>query len=108
MPKTKRIIKEFPVNKEMCATCPWREGSPYAYLRRELSESSRKTSRICHCTGDSIIHPKSGKPERVCRGSRNEQLAMFFGAGFLEAPTDEAWTKMVKEINDAGRLQRVD
>jgi hypothetical protein len=84
----------------MCATCPFREGSPYAYLKDTLLESAlNKATRICHCTGkDNAIHKRTGKPEQVCRGARDHQLTMFYEMGFLEAPTDETWTEKVKEL----------
>jgi hypothetical protein len=35
----------------------------------------------------------------VCRGARDLQLALFAAMGFIEAATDEAWAKKVKEMN---------
>jgi len=90
----------LPVNKEMCATCPWREGSPFAYLRPDLTESAlTSASRICHSTGrDNAINRRTGKPERLCRGARDEQLAMFARLGFLDEPTDAAWAAKCREM----------
>ena len=107
MPKKKPKAKpaDMPVQKSMCATCPWREGSPYEFLRNELARSAvMESNRICHSTGSSsIVYPKgTGKPDRVCRGARNTQLAVFHGAGFLAAPTDEAWCAKVEEMRQAG------
>jgi hypothetical protein len=83
-----------PVNKEMCATCPWRKGSPYEYVRETLMVSAlTEASRICHSTGSNAINENTGIPERLCRGARNEQLEMFHAIGFLKEPTDEAWDK---------------
>jgi len=88
-----------PVNKEMCATCPWREGSPYAHLRGYLETASLKTSRLCHSTGSNAINENTGKPERLCRGSRNFQLNLFYRIGFLKKPTDKCWEQKWKEQN---------
>lgn len=82
----------MPTNKRMCATCPWREGSPYAYLADNLASSAiSHGSRICHSTGDNAINEHTGKPERLCRGARNYQLAFFVRIGFLPEATDAAW-----------------
>ena len=87
------------VNKAMCATCPWREGSPYEYLREGLEQSARThASRICHCTGSNAINVRTGQPERLCRGARDYQLRWLAGAGFLDAPTDEAWDAKAREL----------
>jgi hypothetical protein len=87
------------VNKAMCATCPWREDSAYAYLRRELEYSAKhEASRICHCTGSNAINENTGKPEAFCRGARDVQLRWLASAGFLSAPTDESWDAKCLEI----------
>ena len=90
----------MPVNAEMCATCPWREGSPYAYLRSGLEESALgHASRICHSTGkNNAINRRTGKPEALCRGARNAQLQFLAGLGFLSEPTDAAWTAKCREL----------
>jgi hypothetical protein len=93
--------KRAPVMQEMCKTCPWREGSPYEYLRATLEQSALgQASRICHSTGDQDVIPvKSTGPERLCRGARNVQLEFFRAIGFLRAATDEAWEEKCKEMN---------
>ena len=102
--KTKRKPADMPVMKDMCATCPWREGSPYSHLIPYLTKSAlTESNRVCHSTGKQTVLPKpTGKPERVCRGARNVQIAMFHGAGFLEAPTDEAWCARIEEMRKDG------
>ncbi len=86
------------VNKTMCATCPWRKGSPYEYLRADLEQSAtRSCSRICHCTGVNAINT-TNKAEAICRGARDAQLAMLHGIGFLPAATDEAWDAMCAQM----------
>lgn len=82
----------------MCATCPWREGSPYAHLKGYLSDASKNQGRICHSTGESVIKGKTGKAEKLCRGSRNEQLQRFARMGFIRAATDEAWEEKCKAL----------
>lgn len=88
------------IQPKMCATCPFREGSPYAYLVPELIESAMtKASRICHSTGaNNAINKRTGKKPMLCRGARDMQLQMFAASGFLESPTDEAWNKKCKEM----------
>jgi hypothetical protein len=89
-----------PTCKTMCGTCPFRDGSPYAYLRADLEQSAlTQSSRICHSTGsNNAINKRTGKPPRLCRGARDLQLRYMHGIGFISAPTDEAWNKRCKEL----------
>lgn len=84
-----------------CKTCPFRDGSPYEYLRESLAESAlTEATRICHSTGSgNAINHRTGKPARSCRGARDLQLAMFVQMGLLSQPTDEAWSALLAEIN---------
>jgi hypothetical protein len=93
--------RDMRVMPEKCETCPYREGSSYAYLRHDLSKSAlSNASRVCHNTGSNNgVHRRTGKPAALCRGARDLQLAFFTGIGFLEAATDEAWDKKLKEID---------
>jgi hypothetical protein len=85
----------LPVRKAKCPTCPFHPKSKLAYLAPDLTQSALTTgSRICHSTGaNNAIHKKTGKPEELCRGARDQQLQMFHRLGFIEEPTDEAWAK---------------
>ena len=92
--------KRLPVCAAMCATCPFRPGSPYASLAEELAESAlNNKSRICHSTGSNAINRRTGKPPLLCRGARDIQLKTFAAMKFIEAPTDEAWENKCKELN---------
>lgn len=88
------------LNKKQCATCPFRDGSPYTHLRQYLETSAiSKASRICHSTGgNNAINHRTGKPARLCRGARDFQLRVFFEMGFLDEATDAAWDKRKKEM----------
>lgn len=90
----------LPVQKKMCATCPFREGSEYAYLAEYLAASAMtEASRICHSTGkNNAINRRTGKPERLCRGARDIQLKMFATLGVIDAATDEAWRAKRQEM----------
>jgi hypothetical protein len=89
-----------PTRATMCATCPFRDGSPYAYLRDSLERSAlTANSRICHSSGkDNAINKRTGLPERLCRGARNMQLRVMHGLGVIAAPTDEAWDAKCVEL----------
>ena len=85
--------------KVMCPTCPFREGSPYAHLAAHLTLSSfGGNGRICHSTGTSAIKGRTGKPAKMCRGTRDIMLRFFHRTGFLDEPTDEAWATRAKEL----------
>lgn len=94
--------KMIPLQRKMCATCPFRQGSEYAYLANDLAASAlTEASRICHSTGkNNAINQTTGKPERLCRGARNVQLDYFHAIGFIDAPTDEAWFQKLAEIQN--------
>lgn len=81
--------KSLPVLSEMCATCPFRPGSPYADLAGTVAEGAKHNGRICHSTG---------KPTALCRGARNLQLKRFARMKFIRAATDEAWAEKCKEM----------
>lgn len=91
----------LPLLTEMCGTCPFRPGSKYENLAPELAASAMKSgSRICHSTGaNNGINHRTGKPPALCRGVRDVQLAYLAAKGFLEAATDEAWTKKWNEFH---------
>lgn len=83
----------MPIQQVMCGTCPFRTGSKYTFLAADLGASAlTHSSRICHSTGSNNgINRRTGKPPALCRGARDLQLRYFAHAGFIEAPTDEAW-----------------
>lgn len=101
-------LQPEPVQPRKCATCPFRPGSPHADLAEMLTEYAlTKGSRICHSTGpDNAINKNTGKAAHICRGTRDVQLAYMHAAGVIDAPTDEAWTRAVEEVN-AGRRKKV-
>lgn len=94
--------KTLPVNKVMCATCPFREGSRYAFLVPELEAASLQSSRICHSTGpNNAINTNTGKPARLCRGSRNYQIRVLYEMGFLAEASDECWDRKWRAMNES-------
>lgn len=92
--------KSLPVRRVMCATCPFRPGSPNTYLAGTLAESAvTEASRICHSSGsNNAFHHRTGKPSVLCRGARDVQLNLFFALGFLAAPTDAAWAAQRRKL----------
>jgi hypothetical protein len=97
----------MPLQETMCATCPFRKGSKYAYLVPAIAHSAlTEAGRICHSTGENDLRGATGKPEALCRGARDLQLHYLHATGFLASPTDRAWTNKCKEMGieqDAGR-----
>jgi hypothetical protein len=100
----------MPLNKRMCETCPWREGSPYTYLVPQLeADALGHASRICHSTGkNNAINRHTGKPERLCRGARDAQLRFFVGIGFLPEATDKAWSAACRRLGIEQDSHRAD
>lgn len=93
-----RKKKRVPVRHTMCATCPFRPGSEFESLAGYLAQSAiSEGNRICHSTGTSAIHGRTGKRSAICRGARNIQLKLFFGMGFLTEATDASWDAKMKE-----------
>ncbi len=101
-------MKDLPVRKTQCSTCPFRKGVAEKYsdvagplAERVLSEASH----ICHQTGKgNAFHQKTGKPEHLCRGARDLQLGYFHFIGFIPEPTDEAWNVARKNMNMAPQM----
>ncbi len=100
MSKIRTKPTRLPIQKAMCATCPWQKNSPYAYLAAPLGASAlTESSRVCHSTGSNNgINRRTGKPPALCRGARDLQLRYYASIGLIEAATDEAWAKKVKEM----------
>lgn len=100
IPRRTNHQKLTPVRSQMCATCPFRKESPYAYLAADLAASALDTaSRLCHSTGsNNAINKRTGVPAKICRGSRDVQLAVFAGMGFISEATDEAWANKCREM----------
>lgn len=86
---------EMPVMKEQCKTCPFRDGGDPRLRARIEQDVLTKASQTCHSTG--VMHGKR-YDTHLCRGARDFQLTIFYRLGVIEAPTDEAWAKAVKEM----------
>lgn len=92
--------KILPVRARMYGSCPFRPGSPHAYLAADLTISAlTQASRICHSTGSgNAIKRRTGKRPALCRGARDIQLRFFAAIKFIPAPTDEAWAAKLAEM----------
>lgn len=92
--------KNMPVMKTSCATCPFRDDSPYRFLKEDLTKSAlTEASRICHSTGSNNgINRRTGKRSMICRGARDVQLRLMAGLGVIKEPTDAAWAEAAKEL----------
>lgn len=83
----------------MCSTCPFRPGSPYAYLVPGLSDSAlTEGSRECHQTGTNAVGGRTGKKPRLCRGARDLQIRVMHALGVLKEPTDKGWDEARKRL----------
>jgi hypothetical protein len=92
-------MKNYPLRKTKCATCPFRPGSKYACLANDLAASAmNEGSRICHSTGSNGIHKRTGIKSHLCRGARDVQLQVMFSLKVITAPTDEAWNAQREAI----------
>jgi len=94
--------KILPVMRSKCATCPFKEGSPYAELVPHLTASAlSEASRICHSTGgrNAIHRSGTGKPPRICRGARDIQLKAAFAMRVIKEPTYAAWAETLGAPN---------
>jgi hypothetical protein len=92
--KKKLNVKNWPVMKSHCATCPFgANGDPELQVRVTYRISKLESSQICH-------HPAlKGKPEtHLCRGARDIQLKILCAFGMIEEPTDEAFTARSREV----------
>lgn len=88
-------VRGWPVMAAKCSTCPFREGSAFSELRASVESRLLQASQICH-------HPAlSGKREtHLCRGARDQQQQLLYRLGYLDEPTDEAWTRAELEARE--------
>jgi hypothetical protein len=81
-----------------CKTCPFLARG-YVEVRGLLELRALGIGTpICHSTGPDAITKRVVKEPRACRGARDLQLKVFHGLGVIDAPTDEAWDRKVKEM----------
>lgn len=98
--KTKGVTA--PVRKTMCATCPFRPGSPYMHLMDDIARSAlNEGMRECHCTGTNAVGGKTGQPVQFCRGAFEIQAGMFAALGLLKQPTLTEWNRHRKKLGMA-------
>lgn len=88
-----RRVRNWPVRKTMCPSCPFREGGDRELAARVLDRTLFKASQICH---HPVLH--GAKEHELCRGARNEQLTLLHRMRLIDAPTDEAFTRKSKEL----------
>lgn len=86
-------MKTLPLQKAMCATCPWQKDSPHAGLVPALTDSACASAlRICHSTGgNNAINRRTGKPRAACVGARKVQLKAMASLRVIAAPNETAW-----------------
>ena len=85
-------ISEFQVNKNKCASCPFRDGADIdsQIVRKRVMQRmlTQDASQICHSTNTSL-----------CRGARDLQQEIMYCMGIIDAPNDEAWDAARKKYN---------
>jgi hypothetical protein len=87
------------VRPRKCRTCPFRDGSPYAELRDQLTVSAMSEgTRECHQTGRNTIGGNTGKPAMACAGARQIALKWMCALKFLPEPTERAWAAKCAEL----------
>lgn len=98
LPSTRRgamakRIRNFPVMKEKCASCPFREDGDPRLRAAVISRTNVKASQICH-------HPRvHGKKEtHLCRGARDEQLVLLHRMGLIKEPTDACFEETSRGV----------
>ena len=83
-------IRNMPVMKAKCKTCPFGENGDKQIAARVSKMVLKEASQVCHSTG---------WPEgtHLCRGARDIQLQAFADIGFIACATDAAWDAKRKE-----------
>lgn len=89
----RRNTKGWSVMPAKCKTCPFGENGDKRLAAAVLDRTLFQSSQICH-------HPVlNGKKEtHLCRGQRDEQLAILHRMGWIDAPTDEAFQRRSREL----------
>lgn len=88
-------VTGWPVMPAKCASCPFRQDKrgDRELASKVLNRTLFQASQICH-------HPAlAGKKQtHLCRGQRDEQLMLLHRLGWIEAATDDAFTKRSKQL----------
>lgn len=85
-------IKDHPVMKARCKTCPFGEEGNLD-VKHNVESRLLEALQMCHGTG----WPKG---THLCRGARDWQLQVFYRLGVITEPTDEAWDAKRRELDD--------
>jgi hypothetical protein len=87
-------ISSYNVPENPCYSCPFAGKKPVqlspdrlAYYYQNLL--SGKSQHICH-----------SQEKTICRGGRDVQIRVFYGRKLIDAPTDEAFEKAIKNAAD--------
>ena len=80
------------VQPQMCATCPFRDGSSFEMYRQQIElRVLTQSNHLCHAPQ---LHGK--KADKVCRGAREYQKLMFWGIGLLPDTSDHAYNALLE------------
>ncbi len=91
------------VRKVMCSSCPFNEYGKAIGSEFDIETFNQLQTNLtiqCLTEFNQYCHKDEleGKvSNHVCRGARNIQLKYFYQLGVIESPTDESWSKALKQ-----------
>lgn len=91
-----RNVRNMPVMKESCATCPFRDTGWQELRTKIIKRILTEASQTCHSTGS----VKGKRDTHLCRGARDAQLQFFFRLGVISEPTDKAWSEKATQLQN--------
>jgi hypothetical protein len=85
---------------QQCNSCPFREGGlglGITKLEEIKAYLLQGTNHFCHSDSNN---------KTICRGGRNYQLEMWYKAGIISAPTDEALEEAMLKMGITPKVRR--
>jgi hypothetical protein len=82
---------------KQCRTCVFATDERGRWVNPDLAQMVEgrlmQCSQICHAP-----RLKGKKETHLCRGTRDRQIEIMYRLGVIEAPTEEAWNKLRREL----------
>lgn len=88
-------IKRSALKKTQCASCPFRDAGTGRHGGIVLSPGAFE--KICRKVISGTNHLCHSTDKHICYGGRELQLRVLCSKGFIEAPTNEAFDKAMRE-----------
>ena len=87
-------LSKMAVQSKPCKTCPFAGEKPISLSPGRMQEC---IENLIQFKGQHFCHSASNK--KICRGGKDIQVKALFAAGYLDAPTEEAFNLEINRMN---------